>query len=145
MTESQKIFLSKSAIKAADLEHKRKVAFNIRKYNDAVVKGKQQFVDLELARKRAKNIKWKAIASLDKQLEIFEKNFTENGGKLIWAETAEEALATILQICREKKTRTVVKSKSMVTEEIHLNHFLEQNGIESVETDLGEYIQQLDG
>ncbi len=144
MTEQQKVFLAKSDIKAHDLEHKRKVAFNIQKYNDAVVKGKQQFANLDVARMRAKNVKWKTIENLDKYLEQFEKNFTANGGKLIWAETAEEALQAILQICREKNTTQVVKAKSMVTEEIHLNHFLQERGIDSVETDLGEYIQQLD-
>src|SRR5206468_7097980 len=51
----------------------------------------------------------------------------------------------ILQICIERNCTTIVKSKSMVTEELHLNQFLERNNIESVETDLGEYIQQLDG
>lgn len=145
MTEQQNIFLAKSEIKANDMEHKRKLAFNINKYNDSVVKGKQQFANLELARKKAKNIKWKTIENLDKYLEQFEKNFTARGGKLLWAETAEEALQEILQICKEKKTKQVVKAKSMVTEEIHLNDFLAKNGIESVETDLGEYIQQLDG
>ena len=96
MTEQQKVFLAKSEIKAHDLEHKRKVAFNIGKYNDAVVKGKQQFANLEIARQRAKNIKWKVIENLDKYLEEFEKNFTARGGKLIWAETAEEALQAVL-------------------------------------------------
>jgi L-lactate dehydrogenase complex protein LldF len=145
MTSQQNVFLAKSKIKAEDLEHKRKVAFNIQKYNDAVVRGKQQFVNLELARQKAKNIKWKAIEQLDTLLERFEKKFTANGGKVIWAETIEEAQEAILQICREKNTKQVVKAKSMVTEEIHLNDFLGRNGIESVETDLGEYIQQLDG
>jgi L-lactate dehydrogenase complex protein LldF len=145
MTEQQKIFLAKSQVKANDLEHKRKVAFNISKYNDAVIKGKQQFANLEVARQKAKNIKWKVIENLDKHLEQFEKNFTAHGGKVIWAENAEEALQAILQICREKNTTSVVKAKSMVTEEIHLNDFLKENGIDSVETDLGEYIQQLDG
>jgi L-lactate dehydrogenase complex protein LldF len=145
MTEQQNIFLAKSEIKAHDLEHKRKITFNIQKYNDAVVKGKQQFSDLDLARKRAKNIKWKTIERLDSYLEQFEKNFTSRGGKVIWAETGEEALQAVLQICREKNTKQVVKAKSMVTEEIHLNAFLADNGIDSVETDLGEYIQQLDG
>ena len=145
MTSEQKIFLAKSDIKAHDLEHKRKLAFNIQKYNDSVVKGKQQFANLDIARQRAKNVKWKTIENLDKYLEQFEKNFTANGGKLIWAETADEAQQAVLQICREKNTKQVVKAKSMVTEEIHLNEFLKDNGIESVETDLGEYIQQLDG
>lgn len=145
MTEQQHIFLAKSAVKANDLEHKRKIAFNINKYNDAVVKGKHQYADLDYARRKAKNIKWKAIENLDTYLEKFEKNFTARGGKVIWAENAEEALQAVLQICREKNTKQVVKAKSMVTEEIHLNKFLADNGIESVETDLGEYIQQLDG
>ncbi len=145
MTDQKNIFLAKCTVKAADLEHKRKVAFNIHKYNDSVIKGKKQFADLETARQKAKNIKWRVIESLDKYLEQFENNFTDNGGKIIWAETAEEARQAVLQICQEKKAKQVVKSKSMVTEEIHLNHFLAENGIESVETDLGEYIQQLDG
>ncbi len=145
MTEQQTIFLAKSEIKANDLEHKRKVAFNINKYNDSVVKGKKQFSDLDRARQKAKNIKWKTIENLDKYLEQFEKNFTAQGGKLIWAETAEDALQEILAICREKNTKQVVKAKSMVTEELHLNEFLKEHGIDSVETDLGEYIQQLDG
>ncbi len=145
MTDKQKNFLAKSDIKAHDLEHKRKVAFNIRKYDESVVKGKQQFSNLDIARQRAKNVKWKTIEHLDQYLEQFEKNFTANGGKIIWAETSEEALQAILQICREKNTKQVVKAKSMVTEEIHLNEFLKDNGIDSVETDLGEYIQQLDG
>lgn len=145
MTVQQTAFLAKSQVKAQDLEHKRKIAFNIGKYNDSVVKGKQQFAELELARQKAKNIKWKAINQLDKYLEQFEKKFVSNGGKVIWAETADDALEAVLQICKEKNTQQVVKSKSMVTEEIHLNDFLERNNIESVETDLGEYIQQLDG
>src|SRR4051812_8470877 len=131
MIEQQKIFLAKSQVKANDLEHKRKVAFNIGKYNDAVVKGKQQFANLEAARQKAKNIKWKVIENLDKYLEQFEKNFTSRGGKVIWAENADEALQAILQICREKNTTNVVKAKSMVTEEIHLNEFLKENGIDS--------------
>lgn len=138
-------FLAKSKVKAADLEHKRKLSFNIQKYADTVVKGKQQFSDLDLARRRAKNVKWKAIENLDKYLEEFEKNFTSRGGKVIWAEDTQEALNAILQICKEKGTKQVVKSKSMVTEEMHLNDFLAKHNIESVETDLGEYIQQLDG
>ncbi len=145
MTEQQSVFTAKSEIKTHDLVHKRKIAFNIQKYNDSVVKGKGQFSNLSLARERAKNLKWKTIENLDKYLEQFEKNFTSRGGKIIWAETGEEALQAVLQICKEKNTKQVVKAKSMVTEEIHLNEFLADNGIDSVETDLGEYIQQLDG
>src|SRR4029077_18210964 len=70
---------------------------------------------------------------------------TKRGAKVIWAEDAQQALEAVQKICEEKNCKTLVKSKSMVTEEIHLNHFLEKIGVESVETDLGEYIQQLDG
>jgi L-lactate dehydrogenase complex protein LldF len=145
MKETAATFIAKSTVRSADKEHRRKINFNIGKYNAVVPQGKQQFMDLELAREKAKNLKWKAIASMDKELEKFEAAITKRGAKVIWAENAEEALAAIGKICKEKNCKTLVKSKSMVTEEIHLNHYLEQNGIESVETDLGEYIQQLDG
>ena len=138
-------FLAKSEIKAMDAEHKRKLSFNIGKYNEVVIKGKKQFANLDFAREKAKNIKWKTIENLDKYLVQFEQNFTKNGGKVIWAQDAEEANQAVLDICKQHGATQVVKSKSMVTEEIHLNAFLEKNEIESVETDLGEYIQQLDG
>jgi len=138
-------FITSSTVKSADKEHRRKINFNIGKYNASVPQGKMQFADIHLARERAKNIKWKAIENLDKQLETFEAVITRRGAKVIWAEDAQQALDAIQKICEEKKCKILVKSKSMVTEEIHLNDFLEKNGIESVETDLGEYIQQLDG
>jgi len=145
MSENSEIFIAKTAIKAADLEHRRKINFNISKYNEKVPEGKEQFADVHLVRERAKNIKWRAIETLDQQLEEFELNFTKRGGKVIWAEDAAQAIDEIVTICKERNCRTLVKSKSMVTEEIHLNDALEKIGIESIETDLGEYIQQLDG
>lgn len=145
MTETSSTFKAKSTIKSADLEHRHKINFNIARYNAVVPQGKSQFADLSLARERAKNIKWRAIETLDQQLEQFEKKFTKRGGKVIWAENSAQALNEILRICRDKNCKTLVKSKSMVTEEIHLNGFLKENNIESVETDLGEYIQQLAG
>ncbi|HNF02205.1 MAG TPA: LutB/LldF family L-lactate oxidation iron-sulfur protein [Ferruginibacter sp.] len=145
MSEQSQTFIAKSTVKAADLEHRRKINFNIGRYNAVVPKGKQQFADVHLARERAKNLKWRAIETLDQQLEEFELNFTKRGGKVIWAENSGQAIEEVLKICKEKNCKTLVKSKSMVTEEIHLNKALEANGIESVETDLGEYIQQLDG
>ncbi|HVM86563.1 MAG TPA: LutB/LldF family L-lactate oxidation iron-sulfur protein [Puia sp.] len=144
MTEIAASFIARSTVKAADLEHRKKINFNIGKYNAVVPVGKQQFADVGIARERAKNLKWKAIDALDKYLEEFEATFTKRGGKVIWAEDAKQALEEILAICKEKNCRSIVKSKSMVTEEIKLNDFLEKQHIESVETDLGEYIQQLD-
>ena len=145
MSEHLKSFIEKSTEKTADREHRRKINFNIGRYNAVVPKGKEQFSNVNLAREKAKNIKWKAIENLDKMLESFEAKITKSGAKVIWVEDAKQAVEEIGKICAEKNCKTLVKSKSMVTEEIHLNKFLEEQGIESIETDLGEYIQQLDG
>ena len=145
MSETSDLFKEKSTVKAADLDHRKKINFNIGRYNAVVPKGKEQFINEHLARERAKNTKWRALETLDQQLEMFEANFTKRGGKVIWAENAEQAMAEVIKICEAKKCKTLVKSKSMVTEEIHLNYSLAKAGIESIETDLGEYIQQLDG
>ena len=145
MSETAASFIAKSTIKAADLEHRRKINFNISKYNAVVPIGKSQFTDVNITRERAKNIKWEAIEHLDTYLLEFEQKITARGATVIWANDSAEALEAIGKICKERNCKTLVKSKSMVTEEIHLNDFLEANGIESVETDLGEYIQQLDG
>lgn len=144
MSEHSESFIEKSAAKATDREHRRKINFNIGRYNAVVPIGKTQFSNVHLAREKAKNLKWKAIENLDKMLEDFEKKITSRGAKVIWAEDAQQALEEIGKICAEKNCKTLVKSKSMVTEEIHLNKFLKEKGIDSIETDLGEYIQQLD-
>ena len=138
-------FDAKSSVKAVDLEHRRKLNFNISKYNAVVPKGKAQFPDLTRVRELAKNKKWEAIEHLDLYLTQFEDQITKRGAKVFWAEDSEQALNFIGELCKEKQCKSVVKSKSMVTEEIHLNDYLTSIGVESVETDLGEYIQQMDG
>ncbi|RXK59819.1 iron-sulfur cluster-binding protein [Lacibacter luteus] len=144
MSQTSDKFIAKSTIKAADLDHRRTINFNIGKYNAKVPEGKQQFTQMLTARERAKNVKWRALETLDQQLEEFELQLTRRGGKVLWAENAQQACDEILKICEARNCKTLVKSKSMVTEEIHLNDFLGKHNIESVETDLGEYIQQLD-
>src|SRR3954469_12412777 len=125
MHQNASTFLADSEKKVADLSHRQTINHNIGKYNTAVIAGKQQFADLQTARERAKNIKWRALEHLDKHLEDFESNFTRRGGKVIWAETAQQALDEILTICEAKQCKSIVKSKSMATEEVHLNSFLE--------------------
>src|ERR1700741_5171395 len=129
MTDTAANFIARSTVKAEDLDHRKKINFNIGRYNAAVPQGKQQFGELNLARERAKNIKWRALENLDKQLEGFEASFVKRGGKVIWAENTEGALAEILEICQQRNCKSIVKSKSMVTEELKLNEFLEKNGI----------------
>ncbi len=138
-----KQFLQDSETKSFDLNHRQIIKYNIGKYNVAVKQGLLQYRNHELARDRASFIKTNVINNLDKYLIEFENNFTQRGGKVIWAQNKEEALREIGQIMKRKRAKSVVKSKSMTTEEIHLNEFLEKNGIETVETDLGEYIVQL--
>ena len=143
MGEIYQKFIKDSAKKAFDLEHRFKINYNIGKYNEAVIKGKDQFKDIELARERAAALKHRIVNNLEIYLVEFAANFEKNGGKIIWAQNAEEATQEILSLMRKKEAKNVVKSKSMITEEIELNEVLEQNDIEIVETDLGEYIVQI--
>lgn len=102
-----------------------------------------RFPDFEAARNSGSRIKKDVVANLDQYLLAFEAKVIANGGHVHWASDAEEANKIVLEICRETKSKKVVKSKSMLSEEIGLNESLESNGIESIETDLGEYILQL--
>lgn len=143
MTTNQQSFIQAANQKAFDIPHRRKLNFNIGQYDKKVTEGKTQYSNLELAKQRAAHLKWKATENLDKYLLEFEANFIKRGGKVVWAKDAKEAITEILSILNNAGVETVVKSKSMTTEEIHLNRHLESNGIEAIETDLGEYIVQL--
>ncbi|MEK6407569.1 MAG: LutB/LldF family L-lactate oxidation iron-sulfur protein [Acidobacteriota bacterium] len=102
-----------------------------------------QLKDGEALRDRAREIKEHTISNLATYLIELEKNVVRLGGTVHWARTGEEACAIVLELARKNNVSLVVKSKSMVTEEIELNDALEHAGIEAVETDLGEYIVQL--
>jgi L-lactate dehydrogenase complex protein LldF len=102
-----------------------------------------RFGDFESLREQGRAIRDHALSQLDELLEEFERKVTARGGKVHWARDAAEARTIILGILRERGARSVIKGKSMVSEEIALNPFLEANGILPVETDLGEYIVQL--
>jgi L-lactate dehydrogenase complex protein LldF len=136
-------FLESAEKLVFDEEHRRKLRFNIAQYDKKVVEGKKQYLNLELARERASVIKTRVIDHLDKYLIEFEANVIKRGGKVIWARTAEECMAEVVKILKKAQVKSVVKSKSMTTEEVHFNEAAEKAGIESLETDLGEYIQQL--
>ncbi|MCS7019915.1 MAG: lactate utilization protein B [Cytophagales bacterium] len=112
----------------------------VRQKRDAAVKAIPEWEQL---RELASQIKANVLANLDEYLLQFEKNATQNGICVHWAATAEEHNQIVLQILQEKGIRQMAKSKSMLTEECHLNHFLAKNGIEVVDTDLGERVVQL--
>lgn len=97
----------------------------------------------EELRTQARAIKDEVLLHLDRYLETFVANAESRGAKVHWARDAAEANAIITRLTTERGARNVVKSKSMTTEEIHLNAALERAGMQVVETDLGEYIIQL--
>lgn len=136
-------FLKESTSKSFDLDHREVIRSNIDKYEAAFEKGQAAFLDLENSKTKANLVKWKAIENLDRYLLDFETNFIARGGKVIWANDAEEARQEILKIIQQNQARSVVKSKSMATEEIELNAFLNSQNIETIESDLGEFIIQL--
>ena len=101
------------------------------------------FPEGERLRDRARAIKEATLQRLDEHLEKLVANVERLGGHVHFATTAEEARDVVLDIARRTGARMAVKSKSMATEEIHLNDALEAIGVTPVETDLGEYIIQL--
>mgnify|MGYP002622131664 FL=1 len=99
--------------------------------------------EFERLRDIGRDIKNHTLAHLDFYLETYAANVERAGGKVHWCSTAEDARAAVLEICRKAGARTVTKGKSMISEELGINEHLEANGIQPIETDLGEYILQL--
>ena len=114
--------------------------WSVRTKRDIQAKGLDEWEQL---RETASNIKKHTITHLDEYLEQFASNAEKNGVIVHWAKDAEEFNATVLAILKEHGVQKMVKSKSMLTEECEMNPYLEQHGIDVVETDLGERIIQL--
>src|SRR5438132_2823089 len=108
-------------------------------------RGYAALADSDALRDHAKRIKEHTLARLDKYLEQLEASVQKAGGHVHWAADAEEARQIVVDIARKHGCRRAVKSKSMTTEEVHLNPALEEAGIEVTETDFGEFIIQLAG
>lgn len=100
----------------------------------------KQFANLDLARNRAKYIKWRVNENLDKYLIDFEANLMRKGGKVIWADTAQTALNEIEQIIKKNQAKQIIKSKSSICNEIGLNEFIRSKGYQLFESDLGDFI-----
>jgi L-lactate dehydrogenase complex protein LldF len=104
---------------------------------------RDELPEFDRLRDISRDIKDHVLSHLDLYLEHYEKKVIESGGKVHWAETADDARAAIIGICRSAGAKLVTKGKSMISEEIDLNHALEEEGMAPVETDLGEYLMQL--
>ncbi|BDI30322.1 iron-sulfur cluster-binding protein [Capsulimonas corticalis] len=99
--------------------------------------------DWEEWRERGRAIRSHVIENLDYYLDQFIQNAEKRGIHVHFAKNTEDAIAISLKIAKDKNTKLIAKSKSMVSEEVHLNHYFEEQGIECLETDLGEWIVQL--
>lgn len=101
--------------------------------------------DFEALRAHGESVKNHTLEFLDTYLQQFEQNFTDAGGHVHWAATAEDACAAVLDICRSHDAERVIKAKTMAGEEVGINEALESSGLTVTESDLGEYIIQIAG
>lgn len=128
---------------AHDLRHRATIQTALRKYEAVRAKTAGAFQDWQAARQAAAETKWQAVNHLDRHLEQLAAKLEARGTRVHWASTGAQARDIILGILRDKNARSIIKSKAMTSEEIHLNHALEHAGFEVVESDLGEFIVQL--
>ena len=141
--------LSDFRVRVEDALSNEEVRGNFRRAMDGLMSRRlDQFPDeeeLERLRTQAMAIRSNSLDNLPDLLEKLETNLTKNGIQVHWAETVEEANQHVLAIMDKHNAKSMIKGKSMVSEEMGLNHFMEKLGIECLESDLGEFIIQLDG
>ncbi len=114
-----------------------------KRYQESFDDNVRQFSNLETAKRRAAFTRWKALENLDQYLIQFEANFIKTGGKVIWAQDAEEACSEIISIINRSNATSIVKSKTLTGEEIHLDEALKLSQKSWTESDLGQFILQL--
>lgn len=99
--------------------------------------------DFDVLKYKAQQAKKYALSNLDNLIKEFTQNVQKSGGHVHFASTPEELNDIVFSICNQQRAKRITKGKSMISEETGLNNFLENNGLEIIETDLGEYIIQL--
>lgn len=122
---------------------RKAVRFTVDRLRNGKARGTDSFGPWEEYREQGRRVRTHVIANLDYYLAEFADNVVARGQHVHFAADAADAASIVLAIARAKQARLVAKSKSMVSEEVELNHYLAQHGVESVETDLGEWIVQL--
>lgn len=143
-TESKKMSVKQRSSLALNNDFLRSaVRFTTERLRSGKLQASADHGNWDTWRERGRQIRLHTIANLDYYLNLFADNARANGVHVHFADTAEEAVNLSLQIAERNSAKSVVKSKSMVSEELHLNNALESIGVEAVETDLGEYIIQL--
>lgn len=126
-----------------DLDHRSRIQKALHGYEIKRDENKAKFHSWAHARDAAADIKWEAINHLDRYLMEFTEKIEARGAQVFWASNGDQAAEYIVQLVRSKNAKRVIKSKTMTSEEIHLNGALEKAGFEVTESDLGEYIVQL--
>jgi len=145
MNQYYKTFLKEADRVSNDLKHRKTIKFNMSRYDAAVAKGNLRYKDIEKGKEFVAAKKREALLELDKNLLSFEEKLTKRGVDVLWAKDSDEALSYVKEILKKNDAKSLVKSKSMTTEELDFNDFVEEQGIESIETDLGEFIVQVAG
>jgi len=138
-------FISDADKIVLNLSHRETIKFNIGRYEQAFYKGLNNYKNLELGKKYLNFKKSQVFRNWSKYLLRFEKNAIKHGANVFWASNSDEAIQYIQKIIELDKSKLVVKTKSMVSEEIGLNEFLDSIKMEYYETDLGEFIVHLAG
>jgi L-lactate dehydrogenase complex protein LldF len=126
--------------KAFDEEHWQKINYSTGCFENSFAKGKANYRNLDLEKQRAYTLRNKSMLGLEKLLVDFETHFSENGGKVLWARNADDALTMIFDLICKEKANAIMRSNSMVLDEIGLNGFLERKNVRVVETEVGRFI-----
>lgn len=127
----------------ADRRHRQLIHTALSNYEAVRDRTRGSFQDWQGARQAAAEVKWEAVNHLDRYLVEFVSKLEARGTRVHWASTSQQARDLFLAIVRERRAQSIIKSKSMTSEEIHLNDALEREGFQVVESDLGEFIVQL--
>ena len=126
--------------KAFDDEHWQKINYSTGCFENNFAKGKENYRNLDLEKQRAYTLRNKSLLGLEKLLVDFETHFTENGGKVLWARNADDALTMIFDLIRKEKSNAIMRSNSTVLDEIELNGFLERKNIRIVDTEVARFV-----
>lgn len=142
ISEAQKKFIDSSVVNSINTNQQNILNTNNLIYQNKFSNARLQYANLNLAKKRAGAIKHRVLNNLDKYLVEFEANFTKRGGKVIWALNSQQAVDEIYTIILKNNYQHIVKSKSVLSEEIELQKYLKTKGIELKETDFIEFIKK---
>lgn len=139
MSDPKTVFME-SCETAFDEEHWQKINYSTGCYENSFAKGKDNYRNLDLEKQRAYTLRNKSLLGLEKLLVDFETHFNDNGGKVLWARNADDALTMVYDLIRKEKANAIMRSNSTVLDEIELNGFLERKNIKVLETQVARFI-----